>query len=158
MYATKEMSTISAYGEFAHLAPSHQKAINDQNGKGQVYVDDFEGANSSYSIKEPVTNWKLASTPQDAPGPNGKELFPEARFSNDLRYGFNRAKLAWYKIDNTFYSTGTLTPQVFKDNPGLLNDPYVRIVKQSEVFPNRPNQNAIDNNIYTCLLYTSRCV
>lgn len=149
LYATKEMSTISAYGEFAHLAPSHQKAINDQNGKGQVYVDDFEGANSSYSIKEPVTNWKLASTPQDAPGPNGKELFPEAKFSNDLRYGFNRAKLAWYKIDNTFYSTGTLTPQVFKDNPGLLNDPYVRIVKQSEVFPNRPNQNAIDNNIYT---------
>jgi cell surface protein SprA len=97
LYATKEMSTISAYGEFAHLAPSHQKAINDQNGKGQVYVDDFEGANSSYSIKEPVTNWKLASTPQDAPGPNGKELFPEAKFSNDLRYGFNRAKLAWYK-------------------------------------------------------------
>jgi cell surface protein SprA len=148
IYATKEMSTISAYAEVAHIVPGHQRAINGPDNEGQVYVDDFEGANTSYSIKEPINFWKIASVPRDAPGSAGQTLFPEANFINDVRYGYNRAKLAWYRIDNTFYANSTATPKVFKDNPDLLTDPYVRIVKQSEVFPNRPNQDAIDNNLY----------
>ena len=148
IYATKEMSTITAYGEVAHIIPGNQRAINDANGNGQVYIDDFEGANTSQSIKEPIQNWRLASTPRGAVGADGKELFPEANLVNDVRYGFNRAKLAWYRIDNTFYANGQNTPKVYRDNPALLRDPFVRLIRQSEVFPNRPNQNAIDNNLY----------
>lgn len=148
IYSTKEISTITAYAEVAHIIPGHQKSINGPDKQGQVYIDDFEGANTSYSIKEPIQNWKLASTPRNSYGADGKELFPEADLVNDIRYGFNRAKFAWYRIDNTFYANGLSTPKIFKDNPALLKDPFVRLIRQSEVFPNRPNQNAIDNNLY----------
>lgn len=148
IYSTKEMSTVSAYAEVAQLIPGHQKAINGEDGQAMVYLDDFEGANSSYSIKEPTINWKLASVPRNAPGPNGEILFSEADLTNDLRNGYNRARLAWYRIDNTFYANGTTTPQVFKSNASLLRDNFVRQVLQSEIFPNRSTNNNIDNNLY----------
>ena len=137
IYSTKEMSTISGYAEVAHLSPGHQKSINGADGQGQVYIDDFEGSTTNYDLKNPLNNWKLASTPRFAPGPDGKVLFPEADLTNDFRYGYNRAKFAWYRIDNTFYTSGA-----------TINDPYQRIVTQKELYPNKPNQ-LLDNNIYT---------
>jgi cell surface protein SprA len=32
------------------------------------------------------------------------DLFPESELNNDLAYGYNRAKLAWYIIDPSFYT------------------------------------------------------
>ncbi len=147
VYSTKEMSTISAYGEFAHLFPGHQKAINGTDKQGQVYVDDFEGAVTGYDLKQPTTAWKLASTPRNSPGPDGKVLFPEANFVGDLRYGYNRAKLAWYRIDNSFFSQN-LAPAVVWGRQDLLNDHYSRLIRQKEVFPNKPVQT-LDANIYS---------
>ena len=115
IYSTKEMSVISAYAEVAHLSPGHQKSINGADGQGQIYIDDFEGSTTNYDLKNPLNNWKLASTPRFAPGPNGKVLFPEADLTSDLRYGYNRAKFAWYRIDNTFYI----------NNP-TITEPYQR--------------------------------
>ncbi|MCW3125350.1 MAG: hypothetical protein JWO03_1008 [Bacteroidetes bacterium] len=138
IYSTKEMSTISAYAEVAHLSPGHQKSINDASGQGQVYIDDFEGSTTNYDLKNPLNNWKLASTPRYAPDAAGKVLFPEATLTSDPRYGYNRAKFAWYRIDNTFYTNASTT----------ITDPYQRIVSQKEIYPNKPNQ-LLDNNIYT---------
>jgi cell surface protein SprA len=136
VYSTKEMSTISAYAEVAHLSPGSQKSINNATGQGQVYIDDFEGSTTNYDLKNPLNNWKLASTPRNAPDASGKVLFPEADLTSNYQYGYNRAKFSWYRIDNTFYTNSTIT------------DPYTRIVTQKEIYPNKPNQ-LLDNNIYT---------
>ena len=150
IYSTKEMSIITAYGEVAHLSPGHQKSINGPDGQGQVYIDDFESSTTNYDLKNPTTNWKLASTPAGAPGPNGNPLFPEATMKNDLRYGMNRAKLAWYRIDNSFFTSNT-APSIFfasTNNQNALNDPYARLIAYNEIYPNAPLQN-LDNNIYS---------
>ncbi|MDB5281164.1 MAG: sprA, partial [Bacteroidota bacterium] len=87
--STKEMSTISTYGEMAYLKPGHNRAINDPSKQGQVYIDDFEGTSTGYDLKNPSISWKLASTPRNSPGANGQILFPEANLINDERYGYN---------------------------------------------------------------------
>lgn len=146
-YSTKEMSTLAAYGEVAHLKPGHSRAINNQNKEGQVYVDDFEGTSNGYDLRQPAITWKLASTPRGATGSDGKILFPEADLVNDERYGYNRAKLAWYRIDNSFFNQLTSPKVVYNDNANWQNH-YVRLIRMQEVFPNRPNQT-LDQNLYT---------
>jgi cell surface protein SprA len=147
IYSTKEMSTITTYAEVAHLKPGHSKAINSQDKEGQVYIDDFEGTSNGYDLKQPATSWKLASTPRNSPGSDGKDMFPEANRINDSTYGFNRAKLAWYRIDNSFFNPN-VSPRVVYNNKQLLTNHYVRLIPSLELFPNRPNVN-LDQNIYT---------
>ncbi|MFN8287275.1 MAG: cell surface protein SprA [Chitinophagales bacterium] len=145
-YSTKEMSTIDAYGEVAYLKPGHSRAINNQNKEGQVYVDDFEGTSNGYDLKTPPISWKLASAPRNATDKSGKVLFPEASHINDTTYGYNRAKMAWYRIDNSFFNT--TAPDIVKNNPDSLQNHYVRLVPTIEVFPNKPIQT-LDQNLYT---------
>ncbi len=150
-YSTKEMSTISTYGEFAYLKPGHSKAINGADKQGQVYVDDFEGTSSGYDLKTPPTSWKLASTPRGSVDASGHVMFPEAEKINDEVYGYRRAKLAWYRIDNVFFNKTSCNCPAVTDNTNLstgLASHYVRLIPTQEVFPNRPNQT-LDQNIYT---------
>ncbi len=150
IYSTKEMSTISTYGEMAYLKPGHSRAINGPNKEGQVYVDDFEGTSNGYDLRTPPVSWKLSSAPRNSPGPNGEILFPEASRISDSTYGFNRARIAWYRIDNSFFNPQT-TPDVvtnFSDPQKNLKSHYVRLVPMQEVFPNRPYQT-LDQNLYT---------
>ena len=131
--STKAKSSINFTGETALIRPGHSRAIN-QNSKdkgGVVYIDDFEGSASSLDLRQPVTNWVLASVPQNDAF-NNNPLFPEASLVNDLRYGSNRAKLSWYRID--LGARGT-------DQDA--KNPYTSQVPQIEVFPNAqiaPNQ------------------
>ncbi|MBL0309547.1 MAG: cell surface protein SprA [Bacteroidetes bacterium] len=146
-YSTKEMSTISTYGEFAYLKPGHSKAINGPGKQGQVYIDDFEGTSTGYDLRTPAISWKLASTPRNSPDASGKIMFPEANLINDDRYGYNRAKLAWYRIDNSFF-TDFNAPAIVKALPENTKNHYVRLIPMQEVFPNRPVQT-LDQNVYT---------
>ena len=120
---TKEMSSITVSGEFAHLIPGHSRAIKKE---GNAYIDDFEGSKSSYDYKS-YYGWSLASTPADS------TMFPEGRRLNDLSYGFNRAKLAWYTINSSFYNSNSPV------NSNQLSSHYVRQVFEKEIFPNRDN-------------------
>ena len=147
IYSTKEMSTVSAYGEVAHLKPGHSRAINGVDKEGQVYIDDFEGTSNGYDLRQPAISWKLASAPREAPGKNGKVMFPEASFINDTLYGYNRARLSWYRIDNSFFSKQT-APEVVYNDPANYQNHYVRLIPLNELFPNRPVQT-LDQNIYT---------
>ncbi len=63
-YSTKEMSTITAYGESAFLKPGHAPQIGKGNS-GTIYIDDFEGSTSSIDLRFPLTSWAIASTPAD---------------------------------------------------------------------------------------------
>jgi len=125
-YDASAPSSISLNAEAAYLIPGHSKAVGKE---GNAYVDDFEGSQSAIDIRS-WTQWHLASTPKLQP-----DLFPEGDFEDSLYYNYNRAKLAWYTIDPSFYSNnglddGQVTPEVRSDHA-------MRLVRQSEVFPLR---------------------
>lgn len=135
---TKEKSTITVDAEFAHFIPGHSRAIGKA---GTVYLDDFEGSSTAIDIHS-WTEWKLASTPQGQTG-----LFPEASLNNDLRYGFNRARLAWYFIDPLFLRNTALTPAHIRNNVKFQGSHWVREVYEKELFPNKNTPQGQPTNI-----------
>lgn len=135
--STKEKSTLSFTGEFAHLIPGQPRAINKS---GTSYIDDFEGAQSSIDLRS-ITAWRLASIPQGQ-----TDLFPEAA-TQELSAGYKRAKTAWYVIDPLFYQSNSTTPQHIIDNPEMLSDSRMRIVNQTDIFPNLQQQYGSIPNI-----------
>ncbi|MFK7785993.1 MAG: cell surface protein SprA [Crocinitomicaceae bacterium] len=125
--STKERSTFSFTGEFAHLIPGSPRAITSD---GISYIDDFEGAQSAIDLRS-ATAWHLASVPKGQP-----DLFPEAG-NLDLSAGFKRGRSAWYVVDPLFAQGSNITPQHIKDNPSLVSDSRVRLVSQTEIWPNQ---------------------
>ena len=85
-------SQISFRAEVASLAA--QDPRNTQlNGETNVYIDDFEGAQTNIDIKG-YNAWNLSSVPvNDVIGAN----------DDGLKSGYGRSKLAWYSIDQIFY-------------------------------------------------------
>ncbi|MCQ2228209.1 MAG: cell surface protein SprA [Bacteroidales bacterium] len=135
MLSTKEKSTITFEGEIAKLVAGHTKSINAS------YIDDFEGSSVSYDIKS-WTAWKMASKPQGQ-----KDLFPDADLDNDLRHGYDRAKLAWYTIDPLFLRSMTTTPRHIKNDPEQQSSHYVREVYEEELYPNKESAYGESTNI-----------
>jgi cell surface protein SprA len=134
-YSTKAMSSIKAYGEFAVLQPGHAKQIG-KGDEGVVYLDDFEGTRNSIDLRFPLIIWTMASTPQNSPDINGNPLFPEATLHNDLRYGYNRGKLAWYNIEQVLQETRNQNSP-YTHNLEEISKPETRQVYSNEIFPNR---------------------
>lgn len=125
---TKEKSLIEVKGEFAQLIPGSPNAI-ENNGDAVSFIDDFEAGQTAIDIRNRVT-WTLASTPQ------GNTEWPEGNLIDDLAYGFNRSKLAWYNIDPLFGSTDNInTPTHIKRNKDIQENLYQRIVLQNEIYP-----------------------
>ncbi len=126
---TKAPSNLSLTAEFAHFIPGMSQT---GMAEGSVsYVDDFEGAESNINLTT-ANSWFLASTPQDWQRPMA--MFPETAPSSGLAYGYNRAKLAWYRISNDFYNSGTRPSNISADD---LSKPYARRIYEQEVFPNK---------------------
>ncbi|MXV51753.1 cell surface protein SprA [Pedobacter sp. HMF7647] len=124
---TKEPSSVTFNGEFANLIPGHPRALNFAGTTGGIsYLDDFEASRSIIDIKSPI-NWQISGTPQ---------MFPESQLSNDLAYGYNRARLAFYTIDPLFYNrSSSLNPDNIKNNRNEQSNHYVREILEQEVFP-----------------------
>ena len=146
LYSTKEMSNFTVQGEVAHLIPGHSQFIGKKD-EATVYLDDFEGSSSSIDLKGTPSIWRLASTPKGATDLSGNLLFPEANYSKDIRYGFNRAKMAWYNIDPTFFENSSLSPPSVFDNKEAKANHYVRQIYRDEIFPN--NQSPIFQQLFT---------
>ena len=88
-------SSISFKTEFAVLRSSEPRK-SGYDKSASVYIDDFEASQNKLDLKDPLS-WKLSSIPV---GFSGFEFG-----NNDLRTGYNRAKLSWYTIDPIFYSS-----------------------------------------------------
>ena len=135
---TKEKSTITAQGEFAHLIPGHQRAVGKE---GTAYIDDFESSSTGIDIKNPGS-WFLASLPNDP------LIFPESTLDNqtprlgNLNTGANRALMSWYNIDPTFYRNSSTTPSHIANDNTQLSNHNVREVLEKEVFPNKDPEYA----------------
>ncbi len=131
--STKAESSFALSAEAAYLKPGHNKGINtrgknkDDEG-GIINIDDFEGAINGFTLGGFNTNsWILSSTPTE---------YRESSLTSDLAYGANRAKLAWYQVDQSVNKT-----QNDKQNP------YSRIVLQTDLF-NRQVQTGV-NQLFT---------
>jgi len=133
---TKAPSSISFSGEFAQLLPGSPSILNFAGAKnGTSYLDDFENSQSVIDVKS-ANSWQISGTPQ---------LFPESQSFNDLSYGYNRARLAFYNIDPVFY-TGSSTIPVSRNE---LSNHYVRQVLQNEVYPFKQSPTGQPLNIST---------
>ena len=139
--STKAPSSVTFYGEYAQLIPGHPGAINFAGTKrGVSYLDDFEGARSVVDLKSAIA-WQLSGTPQ---------LFPESQLVDNLAYGYNRARVAFYNIDPTFYNAGSsTTPVNIKNNKKELSNHYVREIIEQEVFPFKETATGQALNITT---------
>ncbi len=126
---TKAPSNLTLQAEFAHFIPGMSQTGMSEGSVS--YIDDFEGAESSINLTT-VSSWFLASTPQD--WRSAMPMFPETTPGSGLSYGFNRAKLAWYRISNDFYNSGTRPSNISLDD---LSKPYARRIYEQEVFPNK---------------------
>lgn len=136
-------SRINVSAEFAQLVPHKQKSGSN---KGSSYIDDFEATQTGIDLRSPYS-WFLASTPYDN---SADALFPEAKLSNDIDYGKNRALLAWYYIDRLWtQKNSSMVPGYMKNDPSMLSNPYVREVKIDEIFPYRDLNYGEANYIQT---------
>ena len=139
-YSTKAKSNFTVAGEVAKLFPGNSRAITKN---GIAYIDDFEGSQTVLDVRS-FNAWSLASTPQGQ-----DDLFPEANLAvNDLAYGFNRAKLAWYTIDPLFFRNDSRTPDHIRDSDSQSNN-YSREILETEVFPNKDPEPGLINNLPT---------
>ena len=76
--------------------------------------------------------WKLASVPKT----DDNRLTPAIKATDDVRAGYNRAKLAWYQVDNQLYrDVGRFKPDNITEED--LQNHYVRAVDPQEIFPKR---------------------
>ncbi len=125
--STKVPSNITFSGEFAQLVPGHPKALDFAGQKSGIsYLDDFEASRSVIDLKSAIA-WQLSGTPQ---------LFPESQLIDNLAYGFNRARVAFYNIDPTFYNRNASNiPANLRNNRNELSNHYVREIIEQEVFP-----------------------
>ena len=127
-------STINLKAEFAQLVAG---APNDVQGNAS-YIDDFESTKQPIDIKTP-SQWMLSSTPS---------TFEEGQLKNDLRYGYNRSKLAWYVIDPLFTRrSSSLTPSHIKNDTAQLSNHYVREVYVRELYPNKDTNQGESNTL-----------
>jgi len=129
---TKETSSFALDAEFAQLIPGQAKIIGEG---GVAYIDDFEGTETTVELKT-IQSWFLSSTPR---------RIPFSGLLNDLRYGYNRSKLAWYSIDPLFTRNESRTPDnISKEDQ---NDPFVREVLETEIFKNRESGTGFQNTL-----------
>lgn len=115
-------SEISLNAEFAQMIPGHYE---NQYSGGYSYIDDFEAAKTRISLVN-AYGWKLSSTPT---------LFEESKLTNDIAYGNNRARLAWFNIDNLFTRNTSRTPShITKED---RDNPFVREINIKEIYPGK---------------------
>ena len=115
-------STLSFRGEVASLVSGNPRNTN-LDGEANVYIDDFEGAQTNIDVKG-FLSWRLGSVPF-------KNFKGSGLSNNDIKSGFGRAKLAWYSIDPIFYTNSR--PQGINNNDISNNE--TRRIFINEIFP-----------------------
>jgi cell surface protein SprA len=125
---TKAPSSITFGGEFAQLVPQNSKLRGED---GVSFIDDFEAARTPYTLSGfSNASWRLASTP-----------FPFINGRTGRDYANERAKLAWYTIDQVYHFNNSNQKPKNITKADLENH-YIRGIQRQEVFPNRDREVA----------------
>lgn len=142
---TKEQSSLSFSGEFAHLRPgiSQTSAVSDaiednrlfeDEENGLSFIDDFEGSDIGLSFMNP-SRWNLAAAPAAVPGYSPDEIFfeddppenPSSTIQDKIARSDLRSTFAWYSI-----------PQNIDQILGGVDfTPETQQVSVTDVFPTR---------------------
>ena len=94
-------SSINFSAEFAKLEAGTSSEVQSEAS----YIDDFENTENGIDIKSP-SQWMLAAIPHGMPG---------SSLTNDIRTGYDRARISWYTIDPLFTRrSSSLTPAHIK--------------------------------------------
>ena len=124
---TKEMSSIQLKAEFAKLFPGVSKDVNNRS-----LVDDFEATRTVYDLARQPQKWRLAGVPPKfAAGQNG----------TSLAFGYKRAKISAYTIDNIFggqQGLGGGGYELPSNIDAADSNYYERLYLPNQIFPNRP--------------------
>ncbi len=155
---TKAPSSLAVTGEFAQLRPGASETIafrrtqdelkksgknfapDEQNGIS--YIDDFEGFENTFSLKQPGS-WQLASPPDSIGVIDRDGLRKDAR-SDSLRTTW-RGSFGWYAINANMLRELEGVP--------VFDPKAVDIVQIRDVFPNRDTRAEIDQTLQTLDLY-----
>lgn len=135
IYSTTTPSMVSLRGEVAGLFPGHSNFLNALDPEGSTFIDNFEGANTSIDLRTPLQAWNLSSVPVGIKNANGVNLFPGGTSGNDLSSGYDRAKIAWYNIDQRLIEGTFNTPENIKED--TVAESYWRQVYTEDVFPDK---------------------
>ncbi len=119
-------SNVSFRGEVAFLRPDTPQADRFQ-GESTVYVDDFEGSQTTIDMKAPLS-WTLSSVPKWKSGAFYDDFGAE---EITRKADYKRAKLSWYSIDPSIY---VQTPGDISTDDLSLNN--TRRIFSNELFPN----------------------
>ena len=157
---TRAQSTVTLSGEFAQLRPGHTQTtafrrsrrelndvgrdFNDDELSGISYIDDFEGFETTFSLKQSGT-WRLSSAPDSIsadPTVEPDESLPRNQ-RDSLRTNW-RATLGWYSLNiNTLRQL---------EGKARLNE-AVDIVQIREVFPERDTRGEPNQDLATLDFY-----
>jgi len=160
---TRTKSSLSFSGEFAQLRPGHtrteafQQTLEDvkQSDKdsyaadernGVSYIDDFEGFENTFSLREQVRGWQVSAAPDSiAPLPSLRGDKPGNQ--DDIARSYWRGSFGWYR----------LTQQIKRDLSGKVSqrgDPEAtRLLNVREVFPDRDTRGTTDPTLRTLDFY-----
>ena len=135
---TNEKSKISVRAEVASLLARNPRNTQLQ-GEANVYLDDFEGAQTNIDVKGSFA-WRLASIPR-------QKNYDDDYGKDNIKSGYKRAKLAWYTIDPVFYS-GQFRPDDISNDDISLNT--TRRIFINEIFPEQDliqGQSTVQNTL-----------
>jgi cell surface protein SprA len=102
--STKQMSSFTFAGEFAHMAPNPntiKSTITDDGGQSVAYIDDFEGSEKLIPIGVGYSVWKDLSAPDSLAklsGYNTSQYMDDPTknyYQNLMRY---KAKSWWFSV------------------------------------------------------------
>lgn len=110
-------------------------SCNNDKPEFEPDVTILETGYYSFDLKSHYS-WFLSSVPKQ---------FPESNLNNDLSSGFNRAKIAWYKIDPLFLRNNSLTPNHILNDFEQQSNHFVREIFELELFPEQETEAYIPN-------------
>jgi cell surface protein SprA len=123
---TKEMSSIQFKAEIAKLIPGVSKEVNNRS-----LIDDFESTRTVYDLARQPQKWRLSTVP---------EAYRKGFDGKTLDYGFKRAKISAYVIDNLFGGAAGLGGNA-QSPPNITEEDrqnvYTKLYLPRDIFPNR---------------------
>ncbi len=125
-FADKGNVSIQFKGEVAKTVSWCNKDVNNRS-----LVDDFEAARTVYDLARQPQKWRLAAVPTK---------FRDGFDVKNLNYGYKRAKISAYTVDNIFGGSqglggGYQPPANFDDDDRKFY--YERLCLSNQIFPNR---------------------
>ncbi len=135
---TSEKSNVTVRAEIASLLARNPRNTQLQ-GEANVYLDDFEGAQTNIDVKGSFA-WRLSSIPR-------QKKYDNNYGKDNIKSGYKRAKLAWYTIDPVFYS-GQFRPDNISNTDISLNT--TRRIFINEIFPEQDlvqGQSTVQNTL-----------